>query len=78
MIALVTRSRSMKSSGLRFESATTENGARSMDWDVFVSHAGEDKEAVRGRWRTVSPSSVVRVWFDEFHAYCRRQSASVN
>jgi hypothetical protein len=40
--------------------------AQSMKWDVFISHASEDKEAFVRALAEVLRKENIRVWFDEF------------
>jgi hypothetical protein len=37
-----------------------------MDWDVFISHASEDKESFARPLAKALEAKGVRVWFDEF------------
>ena len=40
--------------------------AQSMEWDVFISHASEDKEAFVRPLAVALQKKDIRVWFDEF------------
>jgi hypothetical protein len=52
--------------------ASTESGAREneraslMEWDVFISHASEDKEKFVRPLASALMSAGLRVWYDEF------------
>jgi hypothetical protein len=45
---------------------TRDVDAQSMEWDVFISHASEDKEAFVRPLATALQKKDIRVWFDEF------------
>jgi CRISPR-associated protein (TIGR02584 family) len=42
------------------------SGDGPMDWDVFISHASEDKEAIARPLAQALEAQGLRVWFDEF------------
>jgi hypothetical protein len=44
----------------------TRMSAKPREWDVFISHASEDKDTVARPLAESLQSSGVRVWFDEF------------
>lgn len=58
--------RPVRSGQSRFETGVPEEGATTGEYDVFISHATEDKEDVVRPLATALVSAGLRVWYDEF------------